>query len=64
MAVMESIEACVYGMIIEGFISNTWSLKNKKLIKPLVEDYLKQRDSKMIAEFDAEGGIVNVSPQR
>jgi curli production assembly/transport component CsgG len=64
MAVMESIEACVYAMIVEGFISNTWSLKNKKLVKPLVEEYLKQRDSQMVAEFDAEGRIVNVTPKK
>lgn len=64
MAVMESIEACVYAMIIEGFINDSWNLKNKKLVKPLVEDYLQQRDSKMVAEFDSEGHITNVHPKK
>lgn len=64
MAVMESIEACVYAMIIEGFINDSWNLKNKKLVKPLIEDYLQQRDSKMVAEFDSEGHITNVHPKK
>jgi len=63
MAVMETIEACVYALIMEGIISNLWGFKDQDLVKPLIEDYLQQRDSEMIAEFDAEGRVVNVKPK-
>jgi len=45
MAVLESIQACVYAMIIEGLIKNTWSLENPKLAQTLISNYLHQRDS-------------------
>lgn len=63
MAVMETIEACVYALIMEGVISNLWGFKDQSLIKPLIEGYLKQRDSEMLAEFDADGRVVNVRPK-
>jgi len=63
MAVMETIEACVYALIMEGLISNLWGFKDQSLVKPLIEGYLQQRDSEMLAEFDAEGHVVNVRPK-
>ncbi|MFI3154835.1 MAG: CsgG/HfaB family protein [Methylococcaceae bacterium] len=62
MAVMEAIEACVYGMIMEGLVNKTWSFKDQTLIKSKIEDYLKQRDSKMIADFDDKGRVLNLKP--
>lgn len=62
MAVMETIEACVYAMIMEGLINKLWSFKDQSLVKPLIEDYLKQRDSEMVAEFDDKGRVVNLKP--
>ena len=63
MAVMESIEACVYGMIMEGMINSLWSVKDQSRIKPLIENYLKQRDSKMVADFDYQGRVVSLKPE-
>jgi curli production assembly/transport component CsgG len=63
MAVMETIEACVYAMIMEGLINNLWSFKDQHLVKPLIEDYLKQRDSEMLAEFDEQGRLLNMAPK-
>jgi curli production assembly/transport component CsgG len=63
MAVMETIEACVYAMIMEGLVNNLWSFKDQKLVKPLIEDYLKQRDSEMLAEFDKQGRVINITPK-
>ncbi|WP_442497796.1 CsgG/HfaB family protein [Methylobacter sp. sgz302048] len=63
MAVMETIEACVYAMIMEGLINNLWSFKDQHLVKPLIEDYLKQRDSEMLAEFDEQGRLLNMTPK-
>lgn len=62
MAVMESIEACVYGMIMEGMINKLWSPKDQTKVKLLIENYLKQRDSEMTANFDNKGHLVNVNP--
>lgn len=62
MAVMESIEACVYAMIMEGLVNNLWGYKDQSQVKSLMDDYLKQRDSKMIAEFDDKGRVVNLKP--
>ena len=44
MAVLESIEACVYGMIVEGLIHNLWSLEDAKLTQGLIDDYLLNHD--------------------
>jgi curli production assembly/transport component CsgG len=63
MAVMESIEACVYGMVMEGMINNLWSVKDQSRIKPLIESYLKQRDSKMVADFDDQGRVAGLNPE-
>lgn len=63
MAVMETIEACVYGMIMEGQISQLWSFKDQAVVKPLIEDYLKERDSEMSADFDDNGHLLNVHPK-
>lgn len=63
MAVMETIEACVYGMIMEGLIKNLWTLKDQSQVKPLIEDYIKQRDTEMIAEFDDSGQVIQVKPR-
>ena len=45
MAVLESIQACVYAMIIEGLIKNTWSLEDPKQAQALISNYLHQRYS-------------------
>jgi curli production assembly/transport component CsgG len=63
MAVMESIEACVYAMVMEGLMNHLWSFKDQSLVKPLVEEYLKQRDSEMLAEFDSQGRVVSTKPK-
>lgn len=62
MAVMETIEACVYGMIMEGMVNKLWTPKDQTKVKSLIENYLKQRDSEMTANFDNKGHLVNVSP--
>ena len=62
MAVMESIESCVYALIMEGLISHAWSLANPAEVQPLIEQYLKDRDSKMVAQFDKHGNVVSVVP--
>ncbi|MGZ4008779.1 MAG: CsgG/HfaB family protein [Mucilaginibacter sp.] len=62
MAVMESIEACVYGMIMEGLVNKSWSAKDQNKVKSLIDDYLKQRDSKMVADVDDKGQVVNLKP--
>lgn len=62
MAVMESIEACVYAMIMEGLIDKIWSIKDESQVKTLIEDYLKQRDTEMNAKFDEKGRLVSVKP--
>lgn len=62
MAVMETIEACVYAMIMEGLANNLWSFKDQSLVKPMIKEYLKQRDSEMIADFDEKGRLVSLKP--
>lgn len=62
MAVMETIEACVYAMIMEGLVSNLWEVKDQSRVKSLIESYLKQRDSEMIAAFDDKGRVVELKP--
>lgn len=64
MAVMESIEACVYGMIMEGIAKDLWSFQDKRRSKAMIDDYLKQRDSKMEAEFDDKGHVLNLKPAK
>ena len=49
-------------MIMEGLVNKTWSFKDQTLIKSKIEDYLKQRDSKMIADFDDKGRVLNLKP--
>lgn len=63
MAVMETIEACVYGMIMEGLINKLWTIKDQNLVKPLIEDYLEQRDAEMSAKFDEKGRLISVKPK-
>lgn len=41
MAVMESIEACVYAMIMEGIVNHLWATKDEEAIKPLLDQYIK-----------------------
>lgn len=62
MAVMETIEACVYAMIMEGLINQLWSIKDQNLVNPLIKNYLDQRDSKMVVDFDDKGRVVNLKP--
>jgi curli production assembly/transport component CsgG len=62
MAVMESIEACVYGMIMEGLINKLWTVQDQTQIKRLIETYLEQRDAEMTAKFDEKGNLISVSP--
>ena len=40
MAVLESIEACVYALIMEGLIKNTWELADPGKKPLLLEKYL------------------------
>lgn len=42
MAVMESIEACVYAMIMEGILNHLWTAKDEQAIKPLIDEYLQE----------------------
>jgi len=63
MAVMESIEACVYGMIMEGLGKHLWTLKNPAQVKLLIEDYIKQRETEMLADFDASGQVTQLRPK-
>ena len=46
MAVYESIEACVYAMIMEGLINKVWRLEDTKLAQGLISKYLHQPESK------------------
>ena len=62
MAVMETIEACVYAMIMEGLVNNLWTVKDHSQVKSLIEGYVKQRDSEMIANFDDKGRVVSLKP--
>ncbi len=39
MAVLESIEACVYALIMEGLIKNTWSLADRNKLPLLLDKY-------------------------
>jgi curli production assembly/transport component CsgG len=64
MAVMESIEACVYGLIVEGIINHLWNVKNQELVKPIIDNYLEQRDSDMVADFDIKGNLLSVKPKK
>ncbi len=63
MAVMETIESCVYGMIMEGLIKHLWTLQDSALLRPLIEEYVKQRDTEMLAEFDSHGQVTQVRPK-
>lgn len=63
MAVMETIEACVYALVMEGLINKLWRFKDPHLVKPLIEDYLKQRDTEMLAEFDKQGRVISMTPK-
>ena len=62
MAVMESIESCVYALIMEGLISHTWTIGNPVETQALIKRYLKERDSRMVAKFDDKGNILSVRP--
>jgi curli production assembly/transport component CsgG len=62
MAVMESIEACVYAMIMEGLVNKLWTIKDQSRVKSLIDDYLKQRDSEMVADLDDKGRVVDLKP--
>jgi curli production assembly/transport component CsgG len=63
MAVMETIEACVYALIMEGLINKLWDFKDQTQVKSLIEDYLKQRESEMTAKFDDKGRLVSLNPK-
>jgi curli production assembly/transport component CsgG len=60
MAVMEAIESSVYGLIMEGIINQLWSFDNKTLVKPLINAYLEENNSDMVAQFDAQGQLIGV----
>ncbi len=50
MAVLESIEACVYAMIVEGVIKNTWSLADPSKKTALIAKYLNRNVDKSEVE--------------
>jgi curli production assembly/transport component CsgG len=62
MAVMETIEACVYAMIMEGLIDKLWEVKDQSRVRSLIEAYLKQRDFEMVADFDDKGNVTSLKP--
>jgi curli production assembly/transport component CsgG len=62
MAVMESIEACVYAMIMEGVVDKLWAFKDQSQVRTLIDNYLKQRDSDMVADVDNKGRVVGLKP--
>lgn len=64
MAVMESIEACVYAMIMEGLIGNLWSFRDAGQEAQWIKQYLEERDSAMIAVLNDKGEVVEVKPQQ
>lgn len=45
MAVMETIEACVYSLIMQGLIDKIWGLKENEKAAPLIDSFLNQLDS-------------------
>jgi curli production assembly/transport component CsgG len=45
MAVMETIEACVYSLIMQGLIDKIWRLKDNEKAAPLIDSFLNQLDS-------------------
>lgn len=63
MAVMESIEACVYAIIMEGLINHLWSFNNQALEADWIKQYMEERDSEMVAEFDSNGKVVKTEPK-
>jgi curli production assembly/transport component CsgG len=60
MAVMEAIEASVYGLIMEGMINQLWSFADKALVKAQVEAYLEENNAEMSAEFNEQGQLIGV----
>lgn len=62
MAVMETVEACVYALIMEGMINKLWRVKDQALVKSLIEDYLEQRDAELVADFDDKGRLIKIKP--
>jgi curli production assembly/transport component CsgG len=64
MAVMESIEACVYGMVMEGLIGHLWAFQDASQQVTWVNRYLQERDSEMLAEVDDKGEVVGVEAKK
>ena len=50
MAVLESIEACVYAMIMEGLIKNTWGLADSAKEQSLIAAYLNKSSDKISSD--------------
>lgn len=64
MAVMESIEACVYAMIMEGLIGRLWSFQDVAQQSAWINRYLQDRDSEMTAVLNDKGEVVEVQPKK
>lgn len=63
MAVMESIEACVYAMIMEGLISKLWSFQDGSQQAQWIKNYIEERDAELNAVLDENGNVIGVSPK-
>lgn len=63
MAVMESIEACVYAMVMEGLIGHLWSFQDGSQQAAWINRYLQERDSATLAEIDDNGEVVGLKPK-
>ncbi|MCX7085087.1 MAG: hypothetical protein NTY69_06060 [Methylococcales bacterium] len=54
MAVLESIEACVYAMIVEGLIKNNWALADPSKKNALIAHYLNKNIPEATGSNDAD----------
>jgi curli production assembly/transport component CsgG len=63
MAVMEAIEASVYGLIMEGIINQMWTFNDQTKIRPLLEEYFEEHNPEMMAEFDEKNQLVGIKPK-
>lgn len=59
-AVMQSIEMCVFSLIMEGILNNLWSFQDPQAAKQIINEYLKEKNSESVVEIDAKGTLKTV----
>lgn len=63
MAVMESIEACIYALIMEGLMNNLWSFADSSKESAWIKQYVEERDSAVVADANDIGEVVDKTPK-